>query len=91
MAQTMSSRAFTRDVAAAKKASVGGPVFITDRGRPAHVLLTMAEYQRLTGAGRGKSLLEAMEAMPDTAGAELDLPRRRTWSRRPLPDFSIAE
>jgi hypothetical protein len=27
-----------------------GLVFITDRGRPAHVLLTIEDYQRLTGA-----------------------------------------
>ncbi len=40
---TRSSREFNRDVSKAKKATVNGPVFITDRGRPAHVLLTMDE------------------------------------------------
>ena len=38
---TFSSREFNRDVTRAKKAARAGPVFVTDRGRPAHVLLTM--------------------------------------------------
>ena len=28
-----------------------GPVFITDRGRPAYILLNIQEYQRLTCGG----------------------------------------
>ena len=46
---TLSSREFNQDTSRAKKAAQDGPVFITDRGRPAHVLLTIEEYQRLTG------------------------------------------
>jgi prevent-host-death family protein len=46
---TFSSRDFTRDVSAAKRAAVDGPVFITDRGRPAFVLLAINEYYRLVG------------------------------------------
>lgn len=46
---TLSSRKFNQDASGAKKAAKNGPVFITDRGRPAHVLLTIQEYQRLTG------------------------------------------
>ncbi len=41
---TLSSREFNQDTGRAKKASKNGPVFITDRGRPAHVLLTIEEY-----------------------------------------------
>ena len=44
---TFSSRDFTRDVSAAKRAAEDGPVFITDRGRPAHVLLSIEQYQAL--------------------------------------------
>ena len=47
---TLSSREFNQDASRAKKAALNGPVFITDRGRPAHVLLTIEEYQRLTGS-----------------------------------------
>ena len=35
---TYSSRDFTRDVSAAKRAAEKGPVFITDRGKPIAVL-----------------------------------------------------
>jgi prevent-host-death family protein len=46
---TLSSREFNQDTGRAKQASRSGPVFITDRGRPAHVLITIEEYQKLTG------------------------------------------
>jgi PHD/YefM family antitoxin component YafN of YafNO toxin-antitoxin module len=47
-----SSRTFNQDVGRAKKAAKDGPVFITDRGRAAHVLLSIEEYQRITGGQR---------------------------------------
>lgn len=40
MTTTLSSREFNQDTSGAKKAANEGPVFITDRGRPAHVLLS---------------------------------------------------
>ncbi|MBA8900751.1 MULTISPECIES: type II toxin-antitoxin system Phd/YefM family antitoxin [unclassified Phyllobacterium] len=46
---TLSSREFNQDTSRAKKAANDGPVFITDRGKPAHVLLTMKEYMQLSG------------------------------------------
>lgn len=49
MPVTVTSREFNQDTSGAKKASLAGPVFITDRGRPAHVLLSIEDYQRLTG------------------------------------------
>jgi prevent-host-death family protein len=45
----ISSREFNQDSAGAKKAAKNGPVFITDRGRPAHVLLSIEDYLRLAG------------------------------------------
>jgi prevent-host-death family protein len=59
---TISSRDFNQDTARAKKAAIAGPVFITDRGRPAHVLLSIDEYNRLVGS---QSLAEAMEQIKD--------------------------
>ena len=47
MTTTLTSREFNRDVSRAKRAAAHGPVFITDRGRPAHVLLTVEAYQRI--------------------------------------------
>lgn len=58
MPTTLSSREFNQDVGRAKKAASEGPVIITDRGQPSHVLLTFKEYRRLTGAGM--SLAEAV-------------------------------
>jgi PHD/YefM family antitoxin component YafN of YafNO toxin-antitoxin module len=69
---TLSSREFNQDTSRAKKAAQNGPVFITDRGRPAHVLLTMQEYQRLTGGQM--TLIEAL-AQPDGEDVNFDPPR----------------
>lgn len=69
---TLSSREFNQDTSRAKKAAQNGPVFITDRGRPAHVLLTMQEYQRLTGGQM--TLIEAL-AQPEGEDADFDPPR----------------
>ena len=44
---TISSREFNQDAGGAKKAARRGPVFITDRGRPAHVLLSIDDYRKL--------------------------------------------
>lgn len=54
----MTSREFSRDASGAKKKARRAPVFITDRGQPTHVLLTIEDYRRLTG--EGKSLAEAL-------------------------------
>ena len=69
---TLSSREFNQDTSRAKKASSKGPVFITDRGKPAHVLLSMKEYQRLSGQRR--NIVEAL-SMPGLADIELDPPK----------------
>lgn len=60
MATTISSREFNQDAAGAKRAAQAGPVFITDRGRPAHVLLSIDEYRRLSGQQRSLVDLLAM-------------------------------
>jgi prevent-host-death family protein len=72
MAETsMTSREFNQDASGAKKAARRGPVFITARARPAHVLLTIEDYQRL--AGGSISLAEAL-AQPD-ADLDFEVPR----------------
>jgi prevent-host-death family protein len=60
MATTISSREFNQDAAGAKRAALEGPVFITDRGRPAHVLLSIDDYRRLSGEQRSLVDLLAM-------------------------------
>ena len=57
--QTMlSSREFNQDTGKAKKAARNGPVFITDRGKPSHVLLSIEEYRKLSS--KGLSLADAI-------------------------------
>ena len=55
---TLTSREFNQDLAKAKRAAASGPVVITDRGRPAHVLLSIEAYRNLSGERR--NLLDAM-------------------------------
>lgn len=55
---TVTSREFNQHPSEAKKAAQNGVVFITDRGQPAHVLLSIDTYRRLTG--EQISLLEAL-------------------------------
>jgi len=69
---TLSSRELNQDVTRAKKATKNGPVFITDRGKPAHVLLSIEEYQRLT---RQRRNIAAALAMPGIADVEFEPPR----------------
>ncbi len=77
---TLSGRELNQDLGRAKRAANGGPVIITDRGRPAHVLLSFDEYKRLTGKMR---TLGDMLAAP---GAEdIDLPlTQRTERAQPV-------
>lgn len=72
MPTTLSSREFNQDVGRAKKAARQGPVFITDRGQPSHVLLTIEEYRKLTG--KGMSLAEAI-GDPASSDFDFDPPR----------------
>ncbi|WP_341958886.1 type II toxin-antitoxin system Phd/YefM family antitoxin [Pseudomonas sp. RC10] len=65
MITTISSREFNQDTSGAKKATKEGPVFITDRGRPAHVLLTIEDYQKLTGGSVSIVDLLAMPGIED--------------------------
>ena len=69
--KTVSSREFNQDVSAAKRASKDGPVYITDRGKPSYVLLTIEDYQSM--AGNHQSVTDVFSAPP--AGSEIEFPR----------------
>jgi prevent-host-death family protein len=66
---TMSSREFNQDAGQAKRAAMDGPVFITDRGRPAHVLLSIEDYRKLAGTGGNAAELLAC---PSTADVDFE-------------------
>lgn len=72
MNKALSSRDFNQDTAAAKRAAKDGPVFITDRGEPAYVLMTIEEYRRLSGQ---KPSLADLLGMEDGDDIEFDPPK----------------
>ena len=83
MATVVSSREFNQDASGAKRAANEGPVFITDRGKAAHVLLTFEAYQKLLK--QGPSLLDAV-AQKEGGDVEFEIPRMAEHVARP-PDF----
>jgi prevent-host-death family protein len=69
---TLSSREFNQAASEAKRAANNGPVFITDRGRPAHVLMSIEFYRRMTG---GHQKIADLLAMPGVADPDIEIPR----------------
>ncbi|GFM66924.1 type II toxin-antitoxin system Phd/YefM family antitoxin [Pseudomonas cichorii] len=78
MTTTLSSREFNQDTSGAKKAANDGPVFITDRGRPAHVLLSIEDYRKLTG---GSASIVDMLIMPEEMDIDFE-PQRADLTPR---------
>ncbi len=82
--KTMTSREANQDFSRAKREAKSGPVLITERGRPANVLMTYDQYRRLVGKSR--SILEQL-ALPESEDIELDLPERTV---EPFRDIDLA-
>ena len=66
---TLSSREFNQDIGKAKRAAEHGPVVITDRGKPAYVLLDIDDYQAM--ANQTPSIVELL-AHPAAAEIEFE-------------------
>ena len=66
---TVSSREFNQDVSKAKRATANGPVFITDRGQPAHVLLSVEDYQKIVG--EEQSIVTSL-SMPEASAIDFE-------------------
>lgn len=81
---TVTSREFNQDVSRIKQAALHGPVFITDRGRPAHVLLAIEDYQKLT---KTKENIVDLLAMPDADDIDFEPMKMHKKLYRP-EDFS---
>ena len=84
MTSTLTSRDFNQDVSRAKRAADAGPVIITDRGRPAYVLLRHEDWRRAGGAG--VSILDLLADPAAEAAWEFDPPRLPEGLFRPA-DF----
>ncbi|MFI0847396.1 type II toxin-antitoxin system prevent-host-death family antitoxin [Mesorhizobium sp. IMUNJ 23232] len=91
MPTLMSSREFNQDTAKAKRAAAKGPVFITTRGEPTHVLLTKEEFDRLEKAEAPpkkefRNLAEALADPRPEADFDWEPPRMGGFSLK-VPDF----
>jgi prevent-host-death family protein len=82
MVTTLSSREFNQDTGKAKKATEAGPVVITDRGKPAHVLMTFSDYQRVIG--KRKNILDLV-GMKGAGDIEFE-PAKITSLSKPMGD-----
>lgn len=62
---TFSSREFNQDTGRAKREAMKGPVYITDRGKPSHVLLSYADYMAIANKNSSIGDLLSMEGVED--------------------------
>ncbi len=79
--KTMTSREANQDFSRAKREAKSGPVIITERGRPANVLMSYDEYKRLTG--KPESLFDLLAA-PAQEEVEFEPPSRRKAAARQI-------
>ncbi len=78
--RAFSSREFNQDVGAAKRAARSEPVFITDRGKPTHVLVSFETFRQMSG--ESETIIDLL-AMPDTVEIDLDAARSGGgWDRK---------
>lgn len=76
--KVFSSRDFNQDVSNAKRVARFEPVFVTDRGKPTHVLMSIDAFRQL--AGQAESIVDLL-AMPGSV--EIDAASSaETWDRR---------
>jgi prevent-host-death family protein len=83
--RTISSRAFNQDVGKAKRAADEGPVTITDRGRAAYVLMTQAEFERLSKPK--KSIVDMLSQDGPEADFDFEPPRLSDDMGLRIPNF----
>ncbi len=68
----LTSREFNQDTGGAKRAARNGPVYITDRGRPAYVLLTFDDFEHL--AARNMTLAAQLSQTPGVGNVDFEAP-----------------
>ncbi|WP_419657253.1 prevent-host-death family protein [Desulfosarcina variabilis str. Montpellier] len=83
---TITSRHFNQDVGYAKRAAEKGPVFITDRGRPSHVLLSFEQYMKILG--QNPDILELGILLMERRDKEQGKILRLLFDRQVIPAFS---
>ncbi len=66
---TISSREFNHNTSKAKRNALNGPVIITDRNHPSHVLLSIKDYQNIT---EQKESIINLLSMPSSTDIEFN-------------------
>ena len=77
--RVVTSREFNQDVSSAKRFARSEPVFVTDRGKPTHVLISVEAFRQLTG--QTETIVDLL-AMPGLAELELGARSDDVWDRR---------
>ncbi len=77
--KSFSGREFNQDVSQAKRLAVYQPVFVTDRGKPTHVLLSIEAYRHLVG--KSDTLADLLAAAEPITG-EPDWRASGPWARK---------
>jgi PHD/YefM family antitoxin component YafN of YafNO toxin-antitoxin module len=72
----VTSRELNQDVSRAKRFALVEPVFVTDRGRPTHVLISIDAWRQLSGERENMAQL--------LAAPRGDVPLDRNFLRRAL-------
>ena len=78
MPATLFNTETIQNVNQAKLATQYGPVFIIDHGQPAHVLMTIDDYHRITTK---HNKIADLLAMPEIANMELEIPTLNDLAR----------
>jgi len=76
--KSFTSREFNQDVSSAKRLARNEPVFVTDRGKPTHVLMSIEAYRQLVG--KPDTLAELLAAA-EPISADPDWRALGPWGR----------
>ena len=77
--KVISSRDFNQDVSQAKRAARIEPVFVTDRGKTTHVLMSIEAYRKLTG--QSETIVDLLAMAAPVALNVAETRSNDTWDR----------
>ena len=77
--KVISSRDFNQDVSQAKRSARIEPVFVTDRGRTTHVLMSIEAYRKLTG--QSETIVDLLAMAAPVALNVAETRSNDTWDR----------
>ena len=82
--KVITSRDFNQDVSQAKRAARIEPVFVTDRGKTTHVLMSIEAYRKLTG--QTESIVDLLAMAAPVAIDIKDTRSDEAWDHRGSAD-----